>query len=105
MTRKSVVEGGERPRENCMKTAMKALALGTALGLAAPALANDSSDTVTEKKAQVRKKARDLKPGDKSFADRTEDAKDTARETGAKARKGARKMGRKVKHDVHEATK
>ena len=88
-----------------MKTMMRALALATALGFAAPALASDSSDTVTEKKAHARKKARDLKPGDKSFDDRTEDAKDTARETTAKARKGARRTGRKVKHDAHEATK
>jgi hypothetical protein len=84
-----------------MKTAMKALALVTALGLSAPAsAASDSSDTVTEKKAQVRKKARDLKPGDKGLDDRTEDAKDTAREAGAKARKGARKVGRKAKHEA-----
>jgi hypothetical protein len=88
-----------------MNAMTKALALVAGLGLAAPAMASDASDTATEKKAQARKKARSLKPGEKSLDDRTEDAKDTARETGAKAKKSARKAGHKAKKDVHDATK
>jgi hypothetical protein len=80
------------------------LALGLALALVAPA-AGDAEDTVTEKKAQAKKKARDLKPGHKTAGDHVDDASDTAKEAVAKTKKGARKAGRKVKEEAHDATK
>ncbi len=88
-----------------MKTTMKALALGLALGLAAPAFAGDTQDTVTEKKANARKTVRDLKPGDKTLSDHAEDASDTVKSGVAKSKKSVRKGARKVKHETHEATK
>ena len=83
----------------------RGLAVGLSLAFAAPAAAGDAEDTVTEKKAQVRKKVRDLKPGDKTAGDHLDDASDTTKETVAKTKKGARKAGRKVKEKAHDATK
>ncbi len=88
-----------------MRNLIRLTSIAMALALAAPALGNDASDTMTEKKADVRKSARDLKPGEKTASDRAEDAKDTARASAAKGRKQARKGKRKAKKTVHDATK
>jgi hypothetical protein len=90
-----------------MKTTwLRAIALGAAVGLAAPALGgSDAEDTVTEKKAQAKKKARSAKPGDETASDRMADASDTAKEKTAQTKKKARKAARSAKRDVHDATK
>ncbi|HET9594957.1 MAG TPA: hypothetical protein VFP65_05225 [Anaeromyxobacteraceae bacterium] len=84
---------------------LKAIALGSAMGLAAPALADDAQDTATEKKAQASKAARDMKPGDKTAGDHMDDASDTAKEKTAQTKKKARKTAHKAKKSVHDATK
>ncbi len=84
---------------------LRAIAVGLALALAAPAMAGDAQDTVTEKKAQVKKKARAAKPGRHTMKDRANDAKDSMKAGVAKTKKQARKAGRKVRHRVHQATK
>ncbi len=89
-----------------MKNLTRAFAVVLAVGLAAPSFAaSDMSDTITEKKSDAKRKARDLKPGDKTAGDHVDDAKDATVGAAAKTRKGARKAGRKVKHEVNEATK
>jgi hypothetical protein len=90
-----------------MKTTwLRAIALGATVGLAAPAFGgSDAEDTVTEKKAQATKQARDAKPGDKTAGDHMDDASDTAKEKTAQAKKKARKTARSAKKDVHDATK
>ena len=90
-----------------MRSMLKGLAMAVAVGLAAPAAAGDMEDTVTEKKAELRKDARDVKAdikGGKTADDHVEDAKDTVDQGVAKTKKTARKAGREVKEEAHEAT-
>jgi len=87
---------------------MKGLAVCLALAVTAPAIADDTQDTVTEKKSDAKRKVRGAKSditGKKTAGDRVDDATDSAKASAAKARKSARKAGRKVKHEAHEATK
>jgi hypothetical protein len=86
-----------------------AVVVVTGLAFAAPAFAAndttaDAKDTATETKANVKKGARDLKPGEKTAEDRKEDAKDTASATSAKTKKKARAAKRKTKKAAHDAT-
>lgn len=80
------------------------------LGLVAPALAEsdtskDAKDTASETGANVRKGARDLKPGDKTAEDRVNDAKDTATAKKAKSKKKARHAKRRAQQKAEEVTK
>jgi hypothetical protein len=79
------------------------------LCLAAPAFADDTAkdakDTATETGANMKKGARDLKPGDKTAGDRMDDAKDTATAKKAKAKKKARHAKKKAQNKVDETTK
>ena len=93
-----------------MKKQLWTAALVAALGLAVPVrgrgqMKDDVKDSATETKAEVKKGARDLKPGDKTAGDRVEDAKDTTKATGAKVKKKARKAKNKTKAVVHDATR
>lgn len=85
---------------------LRALAIGIALAIAAPGYAgdttNDAKDTVTEKKAQAKKKLRKAKPGERTAGDRVEDGKDTAKEMKAKTKKQGRKAKKKVRAKTNE---
>lgn len=88
-----------------MRSLIRVVSIITAVALAAPTMANDAQDTATEKKSQLRKSVRDLKPGEKTAGDRVDDANDTAKESAAKARKKARHGKRKVQKRLDDATK
>jgi hypothetical protein len=85
-------------------------ALVAAIGIAAPVtgrsqVADDARDTATEQGRNAKKAARDLKPGDKTAADRAADAKDTATAKKAKHRKEARAKKNRAKDALHEKTR
>ena len=82
-------------------------ALVAAIGLAAPtvgrsAAGDDAKDTATEQGYNAKKKARDLKPGDKTAEDRKDDAKDTGKAMKAKTKKKSRQAANKTKDAAHD---
>ncbi len=88
-----------------MRKLTRTIAVAAALGLVAPALAQDAKDTVTEKKADASRTAREHKPGGETAADKAKDAQDAAKSTTAKTKKKARKAGRHAKQRIHEKTR